>query len=365
MLTRIYIHNFRAFVNFEYRMGRQHLIVGPNGSGKSSFVDAFQFVRRLILVGDRPEDSVLEQRTRWLSLSPQVFEIEAEIAESTYVYRAQIESRGSPEKALITREVLQMNGEKLFELDGGTLFLYGAEGSVTVHFSYDGQRSGFTIAAPTNPKFEPFRAWLADVLVFRINPFSITGFAQGEDLWPMPDMSNFAAWYRHLTQDDPLANLKFFGSLREVLPDFGHLKLEVLSNTSRTLEAWFRTEGTKDVRFRFAELSEGQRCLVCLYAILHFSIEKGRSVIIDEPDNFIALRELQPWLVAVDDALAAGGQVLLISHHPEIINQWLPDFGVQFYRDGGVAPIRVKRFEPAVNAVMAPAELIARGWEHD
>ena len=115
--------------------------------------------------------------------------------------------------------------------------------------------------------------------------------------------------------------------------------------------------------FRFTEPSEGQRCLICLYAILHFVIAKGNTVIIDEPENFVSLREIQPWLMAVSDAVVEGhGQVILISHHPELINQWAPEYGVQFVRDG-VGPVRVEAFNGDPESLLAPAELVARGWE--
>ena len=37
----------------------------------------------------------------------------------------------------------------------------------------------------------------------------------------------------------------------------------------------------------------------------------------DEPDNFIALQEIQPWLVSLCQAVEDhGSQALIISHHP-------------------------------------------------
>ncbi|HMC58460.1 MAG TPA: hypothetical protein VKJ01_04645 [Candidatus Solibacter sp.] len=38
MLKRVYIDNYRAFVNFELALGQQQLILGLNGSGKSSLL---------------------------------------------------------------------------------------------------------------------------------------------------------------------------------------------------------------------------------------------------------------------------------------------------------------------------------------
>ena len=109
-------------------------------------------------------------------------------------------------------------------------------------------------------------------------------------------------------------------------------------------------------------MSEGQRCLVCLYAILHFLLGRGYTVVLDEPDNFLALREIQPWLTAAKDGIEDhGGQLLLISHHPEFINQWAPELGVQFVREG-TGPVGVREFRVEGVTTLSPAELVARGW---
>jgi hypothetical protein len=112
-------------------------------------------------------------------------------------------------------------------------------------------------------------------------------------------------------------------------------------------------------------LSDGQRCLICLYTILHFVLAKGSTVILDEPDNFVSLREIQPWLMRASDMVEEGhGQIILISHHPELINQWAPGCGVQFVRDP-LGPVRVEEFRGEPNSHLSPAELVARGWERE
>ena len=54
MLTRIYIDNFRSFVNFEYRPERKQLLLGSNGSGKSSLLDAIRYLKRFIEGDENP-----------------------------------------------------------------------------------------------------------------------------------------------------------------------------------------------------------------------------------------------------------------------------------------------------------------------
>jgi AAA15 family ATPase/GTPase len=41
MLRRLYIHNFRSFVNFEWRPPAVSGLVGSNGAGKSALMESF------------------------------------------------------------------------------------------------------------------------------------------------------------------------------------------------------------------------------------------------------------------------------------------------------------------------------------
>jgi ATPase subunit of ABC transporter with duplicated ATPase domains len=206
--------------------------------------------------------------------------------------------------------------------------------------------------------------WFGALLCFRINPFVIGLRAEKEDLYPNVDLSNIGPWYRHLVQAYPKQNATLLDSLRASLDGFSFLQLETVGENVRLLVAEFVGSDGRGVKFGFNELSEGQRCLVCLYAILHFLLANGSTVILDEPDNFVSLREIQPWLMAVSDVAEGGlGQILLISHHPEIINQWAPKNGVQFIREG-TGPVRIEEFPGSAESSLSPAEVIARGWDH-
>jgi hypothetical protein len=87
--------------------------------------------------------------------------------------------------------------------------------------------------------------------------------------------------------------------------------------------------------------------------------------------NFGRARQLyliarNPTLVDVCLGCDRGqqGQILVISHHPEFINQWAPTWGVQFVREG-VGPVHVEMFHGDSDSALSPAELIARGWERE
>ncbi|MBD3265847.1 AAA family ATPase, partial [bacterium] len=132
---------------------------------------------------------------------------------------------------------------------------------------------------------------------------------------------------------------------------------------SRRLKAVFRIEN-QDYEFDFMSLSDGQRQLIMLYTILE-ALRAGvfTTLFIDEPDNYITLREIQPLIENLQDICEeAGKQVIIISHHPEIINKMARGEELLFSRQKG-GHVIVKTI-PKV-ADLPPAEIVARGWEDE
>lgn len=367
MLTRVYINNYRCLVNFEFRPGRKQLIMGPNGAGKSSLMDALLFLRRVVTLGHTLQQrKILNERTLWLDLPHQVFEIEASLDGTNFMYQLVIESFGDPKQPRIQSESVKCNGESIFDFHASEVHLFDHKSEQWVTYPFSPERSALaTISEPkVNRDLVKFKQWFRNLLLFRINPFAIKSRAEKDDSYPWRDLSNFGDWYRHLRLSSRGQDDVFHRSLQEALDGFHSLELQDLGQGVRLLQAEF-TLGDSPIRLSFDQLSDGQRCLVGLYAILHFVIAKGHTVIFDEPDNFIALREIQPWLDALSDAIdESSGQALIISHHPELMNQWAPDYGIQFIRDD-MGPVRVKPFDGKAYSTLTPSEVVARGWENE
>jgi predicted ATPase len=366
MLTRLYIDNFRCLVNFEYRPARKQLIVGRNGSGKTTVLDALFFLRQFASRGDNLDKSfILSQRTRWLNQPKQSFELEAVLDDRKYVYRLVIEESQSPPVPRVSLETVHVDEKPAFEFENGNVQLYNDHFERLVNYPFDAVHSALAATAATkdNLILTRFRQWFGTLLCFRINPFSMGARAETEALYPDIQLSNFAAWYRHLLQANPNDSAALRESLCAVIDDFEYLGLDPYVENVRLLFAQLARPSGPSFKVYFNELSDGQRCLICLYAILHFALAKGSTVILDEPDNFVSLREIQPWLMRVADMVEERrGQILLISHHPEIIDQWAPTCGIQFVRDG-VSPVLVEEFRGDPKSHLSPAELVARGWE--
>jgi predicted ATPase len=366
MLTRVYVDNFKCFVNFEYRPARKQLIFGPNGTGKSSLFEAVLFLRQFVIRGDKAEDIFMSfHRTRWLQQHRQTFELEATLERDSYVYKLVLDPWGEPPKPKVVSETLQLNGKPIFEFLEGEVHLYNDRLEHKVTYDFDWHRSALAtiVSRKDNVKLTNFKIWLRGLLCFKLNPFAMGATAETEDPWPNVNLGNFAAWYRHLAQEHRQEDNNLLKSLSEAIDGFSFLKTTPVGENARMLLAEFSQQSGPSVNFSFAELSDGQKCLICLYAILHFVISKGSTVILDEPDNFVALREIQPWLMNVLDMIEdRHGQILIISHHPELINQMAVLQGLEFLRDA-TGPVRVQEFKS--DSPLTPAELVARGWERE
>lgn len=367
MLKRLYIDNFRCFVNFEYKPERKQLLLGANGSGKSSLLDAIRLLKSFLNGIDNP--FLAATRTRWLELPEQVFEIEAQIDERVYLYR--VESHFSPDApvAEVRLERLIVSGEPIFEQVGGTIRFLASKAGAPSSLPWKTTRSSLNLARLSIPDVDKFLTWIFDhVFCIRIDayPDAMSDTAEGEDALPEDELDNLAAWYRHLVQADPEANVGLLQALTGALDGFVSLQLDTVGASTRILRANFLQAGKKRITYSLSELSDGQRYLIALYSILHFVLAKqGNTVFIDEPDNFISLREIQPWLLAAEEAVEdQKGQLILISHHPEILNQWAQEYGLLFFREEN-GHVRIDKFKTDPDGLLQPSELIARGWENE
>jgi hypothetical protein len=211
-----------------------------------------------------------------------------------------------------------------------------------------------------------FKRWMSTLYCFQLNPFQMGNRAESEGADPERNLSNFAEWYRSLRrQSQPEREFALFKSLEETFDGFSSLVLQDAAKGVELLNARFARKDGSSVEYGFEELSEGQRCLICLYTILHFVLADGRTVIIDEPENFVSLREIQPWLTQAEGVVEdANGQLILMSHHPEFIDQWAPPYGVRFIRDDS-GPVLVKPWTGDPGSRLSASELVARGWDDD
>jgi predicted ATPase len=380
MLNYLYIDNYKCYINFEIKFDQINLLMGDNGVGKTSAFDALRALKNFVLDGARVSDLFPRHTlTRWEKRSKQTFELGFIGNGGNYKYRLVVEHEvPSLAKSRVYEEKLSLDGNTLFYFELGRVHLYRDDYSAGPEFPFDWNGSALATVGESsdNHKLIWFRDRLRKLHILQINPLKkyMSAVSTEEDPIPQADLSNFASWYRHLWQQDPSALLDFFRSLAPVIAEFRSLKFASDGEKTRILtveqETFFNAEGNETPRsekkdFAFDELSDGQRQLIALYTILHFGLNEDTTYCLDEPDNFVSLREIQPWLMEIDDRCQSHrSQALFISHHPEIINYLASANGLLLTRQHN-GPVRVKPFADGNNSSLSAAELVARGWENE
>lgn len=376
MLKRIYISNFRNLVNFELRPRDQSLLMGPNGSGKSAMLDMLARLRAYVVDGASVDALFPEAEfNRWAQGDEvrQVHELDLEGNGGIYRYRLVVRLLRATGQVRMEEEQLRFRDHDLFRFsiqDGeAKAQLYrdgGAIGPETLaNWSLSGV--GFLQARRENTELIAFREALARIYVIRLSATAMAehgGETVREARIPAPDLSNFAGWYLHLLQEATDRVFAVTEALRERLPGFVSLSL-VSSGERKVLKARFRFPGSRqEAQFLLRDLSDGQRAIIALQTLLHCLPVTDAVLCVDEPENFLALPEIQPWLDAIYDQVEDERlQTLLVSHHPRLINMLANDAGfwVEQDPDAGVARISpIVRNESTEG--LPVSQLVERGW---
>ena len=367
MLKRIYIDNFRCLVNFELNVDAINLFLGVNGSGKSSVFEVLQKIQAFVS-GDRRVEEIFKSSdcTRWQIAPLQRFELEIIGNGGSYQYELGIRH----ERALcrVEYERLWYDKQPLLKFELGEVQLYRDDGSEGPQYSFDWSQSMLPSLMPRNDntKITWFRERIQRFIIVRMIPSLMADESNQEEMRLNPQMENFVSWYRYLSQDQGKV-AEISNILKDVLDGFNSFKFERVSEQNQVLKLRLSGENNSGqlIEYRLGELSDGQKALLALYTMIYGTRSEDYTLCIDEPENFLALPEIQPWLIQLYDFCSEGKlQSLLISHHPELINYLLASpIGYWFDRQSN-APVRVKRIraEVAENSGLPVSELIARGW---
>lgn len=363
MLTRLYIDNYRTFEAFTWRPGRVALLIGRNGSGKSSLFDLLVALRALV-VGEGTVATCFpaSSRARWARRWDQTIELDVEIPAGAFTYHLEVRHRPGGEESHVARETLHSADTTLFDFENGFIRLHDDSGRKTAEFKGNWKQSGleFVAADANNTRLTAFKEWLASVLVARPNPAMMDGRAESENPRLSRNLENFASWYRYtqLSQPDELAVA--MAALAEIMPQFRNLTMRVDEQRIGWLRANFDGPDGQPYALRFEELSDGQRVLIALYTLLSTEQRRPRTLVLDEPDNFVALDEIQPLLFQfLDRAMAeTGAQLFVASHHPEYLDHLAPDHGWVLDRPTGDVT-RIARF--TADVALSASSLVARG----
>jgi predicted ATPase len=368
MIKRVYVDNFKCLVNFELRLQELTLLLGPNGVGKTSVLDAIFGLRRLLSGEAKVTDSDAFPTltlTRWQKRDKQTFEVDVMLEDDELRYRLEVEHERPSRKARIALERLESRGQPLFVFERGDVHLYRDDHSQGPSFGADWSESALARVPPRidNARLTRFLDHFRKVIVGGLYPASFATESATEDAVLMRDARNFASWYRHVLLERQELVPAFTKALQEVIEGFRGIRMEKVGLDTRALIVMFDQFGER-YDLRLDEISDGQRALIALYSLVRLAAGQGYTLFLDEPDNYIALAEIQPWLIELADGCGEEvRQAVLCSHHPELIDYLGGDCGLVLQRESsGVTVVRSSN-DLAVAGGLKLSEVIARGWE--
>jgi hypothetical protein len=207
MLTRLYVDNYKCLVNFDLRLGREHLLMGGNGSGKSTVLEVLSALRRMLyrggMVGEFLPASTL---TRWQRRTRQTFEVEATLdAQSQYRYRLEAEHDLKEGGSIVAREELHLNGSLLYELTPqGAVQLYQEDES-GVLFLRSPSQPVLPLLSGTYQRITRFHRWFDRLFAEAGLRWIVTLQASGSAGWqPLWAALRLNWYYQHTSSDEPV-----------------------------------------------------------------------------------------------------------------------------------------------------------------
>lgn len=375
MLKRLYIHNYNSLVNFEIFFDKDFaLFLGGNGSGKTSVFNALNEIQRFVLSNVKLNDKKIDEKdrvfksstlTRWNNDPLQKFEMDIEGNGGIYRYSLEIEHELGRDLSRVKTEALSFDSQSLYRFEieevekmqvgKGWLFndLPSKEG---IFYPADWFGSGLATVQERhdNKKLFWFKRWLERLFVAHITPSSIKFDMEQDEKHPELDLSNYVAWLNYFNNENREGMNLVESELRQIVGGFTSFKFSQYG-VKKILEAKINNKF-----YRFDELSDGQKSLAALYTLIYCTPDNA-LICIDEPENYLALPEIQPWLNTLRDQCRERSlQVILISHHPSLINFLTTNSGYWFFKED--LHTRTKSIAKQDDSGLSLAQLIETGW---
>jgi predicted ATPase len=348
VIRRFYVHNFRCLENFELPLAERSsvLLIGKNGSGKTTVslaVELFQRIaRETNRVGElvRPKDF-----SRGRSDVPMRFEIEVELNATKYGYAIAFEFPEGFKELRVLEEKLTVDGQPIYTRELATVHLAKTGTGKEATFNIDWHLVALPIIQqkPANDPVSTFKQWLARMLILRPIPSLIKGDSARETLEPNPQVTNLGAWFSGIVAHAPSAYSIIDRYLKQVFSDFAQIRNPVVGANVRSLMVAFSKEKSALV-VQFEDLSDGEKCFMIGALVLAASEAYDHPVFCfwDEPDNYLALSEIQHFVVDLKRAFGKRGQFIATSHNAEAIRSLSNENTLLLYRNNHLEPTIVR-----------------------
>ena len=351
-LKSLYINNYRCLQNFiiDFEQSDALLLLGRNGMGKTTVLGVLSIIHSIACGIDQVGDLFKRRDFAFGQFdAPMRFEISMEIDGVIYKYSFAVVPSSDANEVSILEEGLKAGDAVFFSRssDGG-LFL--SKDNALCDCPIGSGRFFLALSSGSNRcgvACEKVRAFISSWLLVSPWPSSIRkGFSRNESFLAL-DASNFLSWFRSVI----VRNVGFTDQLMKYLGN-GFFKERVsFSWTDPTKEREndmlfsFSDDSSDRVwEGRFSEMSDGEKIFVIGAALMTCNAIRGGTFCFwDEPDNFLAISEVQGFITRLRKSFGHDrGQLVITSHNIETIRTIGIDATAIIQRASQLEPARIQ-----------------------
>lgn len=344
MISSVAINNYKLFDNFTLHLPEGvTLIQGGNGCGKSALIEVIYALTQFLAMPSSSDHSAigvdaafpLKTLSRWLirkvgyaetTISLNIDGEDEDANAYSFCYVLVIRYNFPENRCRVQNESLKAGDETLVRFADGKLTIL-SDDHRTIEFNADWNFSGIVTASRNNSRIRTFGHAVANIFCLHITPSQIQYSFDDTEQTLKVDASNFPAWRSYFATTYPENLVNIVKQCKYIISGLLSIN-DIKKGNSQYLNVRIRYE-KKDYDFSFEELSDGQKALVILYSLLG-NVSAGSVLFVDEPENYLAPTELQPWLNAINDVWEEKDiQIILVSHHPKTL-AWYQNSAITF-----------------------------------
>lgn len=290
MIERIYVSNYRGFDGFEWHPGGVNLLTGGNGSGKSTLLDLLFGLTGIVAWAVEPVVLFRLDSISHGSQSP-TQRVELDVASRLGLFRYSLEMEHDRDHVLVAEERLSLDDRVLMELRHGRLSKRAGEEQYFTGLS--------AVSDQEDSEIQHFCHLLKRFVL--TSPCSYFPMVVGAQTRLSPDLKRFPTWFNVNSPEHSVLS-------RSVGEAFG-VSLEDFLSSTEPLDPK-----------SFAWLSSGERALWA-QRLIPCLLGPSSTLLLDEPEQSMALAEIEPWLMGcLKQIEQTGSQLFLASHHPRVID---------------------------------------------
>ena len=368
MIKYLFANNYKSLVNYKIEFNSLNVLIGKNGSGKTTVINLLTLLRDFI--GGKESNNCFPNitLTRWMNNNIQTFEMRCLINDNHYYYHLEIEhNHDNSNPCIVLNETVKLDEHLLLSCKNGRVDIYNDDFEHLTEIASDMTRSGlnFIFQGKDNTLLFQFKTnILQNIIICSPDPKNMNILSTNTIDQAYPDycLSNIVSVYAYLSQSSTETIISLWDKMKEINPNFVKTKAD-MAPFGKTLSFEY-CYNNQNKPFYFSELSDGERMMFALYLLLYGFIKKGLTVLIDEPDNYLGLREIKPWCNELESICIEQGQCIMISHHPEVIDYFGNDSSIWMSRlQSGESVIADNPFANFKNETgLKYSEIIAGGY---